>query len=70
MLKKLAEIQAQKMNIFDVAASEGWLAKVKERYGIKGKALYDDSAGVDSTVFNNWKDDLQKLLRVTTRRHL
>ena len=41
------------MDIFGFAVSEGWLAKVKERR---------DSAGVDSTVLNNWKDDLQTII--------
>ncbi|KAK3759236.1 hypothetical protein RRG08_054955 [Elysia crispata] len=58
-----AELIASELGLTDFTASVGWIERFKRRHGIALKTVSGESAAVDHTVTNAWKQhDLPSLL--------
>jgi len=52
---------AEKLNVSEFKASNGWLDKFKLRYKIVFKTMCGESKDVDPEVVNDWKTKLEKM---------
>ncbi|KFM72755.1 Tigger transposable element-derived protein 6, partial [Stegodyphus mimosarum] len=62
VLKEQAHFFASKLNIKDFKASDGWLQKFKFRNGLSFRKVCGESAAVDTSSANEWKEEKLKLL--------
>ena len=62
MLKFMALEEAKRIGIDNFHASDGWLTRVKERHGIKGKVLSGEASAVDPVVIDNWQTRLAEII--------
>jgi hypothetical protein len=58
LLKEKANIYAEKLDIQDFKASEGWLERFKKRSKIEFKTICGESASVDIKTVDEWKSKL------------
>ena len=63
MLKQKALIIAKKLGMEEFAASNGWLDKFKDRYGIQFKVLCGESASADIEIADQWKQKIPHLCK-------
>ncbi|XP_028967284.1 LOW QUALITY PROTEIN: tigger transposable element-derived protein 6-like [Galendromus occidentalis] len=56
LLRERAVLFARSLGHPDFQASEGWLARFKERYGIRAKVLCGESSDAPIEKANEWKD--------------
>jgi len=61
VLQEKAKQFAATLGFPDFKASSGWLTKFKKRYAIVGKSVCGESASVDDTVCQDWKQNLPDL---------
>lgn len=63
IIKKQALEFVSSLGFRDFKASEGWLSKFKTRHSILGKVLSGESASVDKTKADEWKQQLSEVVR-------
>ena len=61
LLKAEALAIAKEKNLSDFTASNGWLESFSSRHQLRFATLHGESAGVDLSVCNQWKNQLPRL---------
>jgi hypothetical protein len=70
ILRGKAKMIAAQLNIENFIASNGWIARFKDRHGLVYKKLAGESAAVDSESTEVWLERLPSLLEGYEQRHI
>lgn len=53
---------AERRNVHDFIASNGWMDRFKKRNGLKFRTLHGEAAAVDENALHEWQENVLKPL--------